>query len=307
MATIASRSARRRQDRQRVTGTCVFRISVEDSPGRPRWLTADVVDHSSSGLGIALAIPLQAGTLVVARGRLDNARREEILVRARVAWCLERPDGSFRAGLEYELGEKRDPFKNWTVPEPDVEDLGNDYYEILQLSSGADPETVHRVYRMLAQRYHPDNAETGDEATFKRVLRAYQVLRDPEQRAAYDVRRIARRQGRWRIFDQRQASAGVGSERRKRQGVLSLLYTQRVNEPETPFLTIHELEELLGCPRDHLQVSLWYLRERNLISRSDSGQYSITVTGFEEAEETGTWLPDADRLLPPGTHSETGS
>lgn len=306
MATNTSQSARRRQNRQRVAGTCVFRISVEDSPGRPRWLTADVVDHSDTGLGIALATPLEIGARVAARGRLNSSRRQEISVRARVSWCLERPDGSFRAGLEYESG-RRDPFENWTTPQTDAEDLGYDYYEVLQLSVNADPETLHRVYRMLAQRYHPDNAETGDEATFKRVLRAYQVLSNPEQRAAYDARRTVRQRGRWRIFDQRRASAGVDSERRKRQGVLSLLYTQRVNEPETPFLTIHDLEELLGCPRDHLQVGLWYLREKGLITRSDNGRYSVTVAGFEEAEESGTWLPDASRLLPSAVQPEAGS
>ena len=34
-----------------------------------------------------------------------------------------------------------------------------DYYEALQISSNAEPETIHRVYRMLAQRFHPDNKE----------------------------------------------------------------------------------------------------------------------------------------------------
>ena len=38
-----------------------------------------------------------------------------------------------------------------------------DYYEILQISPNAEPETVHRVFRLLAQRCHPDNAETGNE------------------------------------------------------------------------------------------------------------------------------------------------
>src|SRR4051812_13398865 len=39
-----------------------------------------------------------------------------------------------------------------------------DYYELLQISPNAEPETIHRVYKMLAQRYHPDNPETGDTA-----------------------------------------------------------------------------------------------------------------------------------------------
>ena len=41
-----------------------------------------------------------------------------------------------------------------------------DYYEFLQISPHADMETVHRVYRYLAARFHPDNPETGDPEKF---------------------------------------------------------------------------------------------------------------------------------------------
>jgi len=44
-----------------------------------------------------------------------------------------------------------------------------DFYELLQVSSSAEPETIHRVYRLLAQRWHPDNRETGDVAKFRAV------------------------------------------------------------------------------------------------------------------------------------------
>jgi DnaJ-class molecular chaperone len=36
-----------------------------------------------------------------------------------------------------------------------------DYYEALQISVNAEPDTVHRVFRLLAQRFHPDNHETA--------------------------------------------------------------------------------------------------------------------------------------------------
>jgi len=55
----------------------------------------------------------------------------------------------------------------------------NDYYEVLQVSPNAQQETIQRVYRMLAQHYHPDNTETGDAETFNDVLEAYRVLSDP--------------------------------------------------------------------------------------------------------------------------------
>nr|MDQ5837170.1 DnaJ domain-containing protein [Acidobacteriota bacterium] len=47
-----------------------------------------------------------------------------------------------------------------------------DYYEVLQVSTSSEPETINRVYRMLAQRYHPDNQQTGDERRFREILEA---------------------------------------------------------------------------------------------------------------------------------------
>ena len=42
-----------------------------------------------------------------------------------------------------------------------------DLYELMQLSPNADGDTIHRVYRVLAQRLHPDNRETGNAAEFR--------------------------------------------------------------------------------------------------------------------------------------------
>ena len=66
-----------------------------------------------------------------------------------------------------------------------LEELTTDFYEVLQISPNADPDTVHRVYRLLAQRFHPDNQSTGDSEKFRMLTEAYQVLGDPERRAEY--------------------------------------------------------------------------------------------------------------------------
>src|SRR2546429_9884851 len=75
---------------------------------------------------------------------------------------------------------------------------GDDHYEVLQISPNAEPETVHRVYRLLAQRFHPDNKETGDDSRFRAITEAYQLLTDPEKRGQYDVIHHERQQQRWR-------------------------------------------------------------------------------------------------------------
>jgi len=62
-----------------------------------------------------------------------------------------------------------------------------DYYEVLGVSRKASTEEVKRAFRRLAMRYHPDrNKEDGAEAKFKEIGEAYEVISDPEKRAAYD-------------------------------------------------------------------------------------------------------------------------
>jgi molecular chaperone DnaJ len=63
-----------------------------------------------------------------------------------------------------------------------------DYYELLEVDRSADAGTIKSAYRKLAMKYHPDkNAGCKDsEARFKAVSEAYDCLKDPQRRAAYD-------------------------------------------------------------------------------------------------------------------------
>jgi curved DNA-binding protein len=62
-----------------------------------------------------------------------------------------------------------------------------DYYKIMGLSRNATQDEVKRAYRKLARKYHPDVSKEKDaEAKFKELGEAYEVLQDPEKRAAYD-------------------------------------------------------------------------------------------------------------------------
>ena len=182
------------------------------------------------------------------------------------------------------------------MPDPEV---FVDLYEVLQISPSADLETIQRVYRLLALRYHPDNKETGNPSEFELVLKAYRVLSDLETRASYDSEYYQRRKLRWKIFDQGGALTARETEKRQREGVLSLLYAKRLQEIQKPGMNLREMENLLDCAREYLEFSLWYLREKGLIQVGDNGRYSITALGVDTCNENdnGDSPPRRDRLL----------
>lgn len=63
--------------------------------------------------------------------------------------------------------------------------MAKDYYNILEVSRESTDEEIKKAYRKLAHKYHPDKAG-GDEAKFKEINEAYQVLSDKQKRAQYD-------------------------------------------------------------------------------------------------------------------------
>ena len=64
-------------------------------------------------------------------------------------------------------------------------DQFEDYYELLELSPNANHETIERVFRYFATKWHPDAG--GDKEKFTLLTRAFETLRDPATRAAYDA------------------------------------------------------------------------------------------------------------------------
>jgi curved DNA-binding protein CbpA len=154
------------------------------------------------------------------------------------------------------------------------------------VSDAAEPETINRVYRMLAQRYHPDNRETGNEARFRAITDAYQALSNPEKRAQYDATNQKRKKDRWRLVSAgAQTENDFEMEQVVRLTVLEALYTKRRLDPQNPGIYLVELERMIGRPREHLEFTIWFLNQKRLISSDDARMY-LTAEGAEYLEDS---------------------
>jgi curved DNA-binding protein CbpA len=176
-----------------------------------------------------------------------------------------------------------------------------DYYEFLQISPHADFETIHRVYRYLASRFHPDNPDTGDPERFFLLKSAYDVLSDPDRRSEYDrdyeseepVRNVPLSQA-VDFMDQ------VQGELNRRLAVLAVLYYKRRSNPFNPQVSLAEIEHRMGFPRDYLDFTTWYLSKKGFITRADNSDFALTADGVDYIESQRARLPVLNRLLTSG-------
>lgn len=160
-----------------------------------------------------------------------------------------------------------------------------DYYELLQISPNAEPETIHRVYKMLAQRYHPDNPETGDVDRFLLLNQAFETLADPALRTSYNTIYEDHRARPIDLFETKEFAIGVDGEANRRMGILCLLYTRRRSDPDDPGISLLEFESIMSFPREHLLFAMWYLKEQDLLRMEENSDYSITGKGIDYVEE----------------------
>ncbi len=159
-----------------------------------------------------------------------------------------------------------------------------DYYELMQISPNAQPDTIQRVYRMLAARYHPDNAQTGDMERFLKLNRAYRILMDPDERAAYNAEYHVQRLQPIEIFNLREFAIGIDGESNRRMGLLCLLYNRRRNNCEDPGHSLLELERLMSSCREHLVFTIWYLKEKGFLRQTEDSSFAITSSGADYVE-----------------------
>ncbi len=278
---------------------------MNDGMGNPKWMTADLIDTSEGGIAIAILTPLRAGAKVLVRGKFGQ-NQSEVASPATVRWCTEKINGNLHAGLEFSDREASSNAEAESLGEQTPDEL--DCYEVMQLSPNADADTVQRVYRILAQRYHPDSIATGNKEIFLKLCEAHRILSDPHLRAQYDARYRETKQLHWKIFDRAEAAKGPEAEQRKRQGILELLYAKTAQDPERASMTIFDFEQYLGVPREHLEFAMWYLKGKGYVKRGDNGRFVLTIAGSDQVESYGKSGESHNvKLLEPASSSDEAS
>jgi len=174
-----------------------------------------------------------------------------------------------------------------------------DYYEFLQISPNADVDTIHRVYRYLASRLHPDNPTSGDAEQFKLLKNAYDVLSDRVRRAEYDAGR--RRNAQEPYSTTIDFMDNMEGELNRRLAVLAVLYHRRRSRAHNAEVSLAEIEERMGFPRDYLDFTLWYLQKKGYITKADNAQYTLTAEGVDFVEKERVDFPNLNKMLTSGS------
>jgi hypothetical protein len=255
-------------------------ITWQERNGLQHFCSVRALDLSDSSVRVMAAERLEVGSYVQVNAEHLNFSRAAL-----VRHC-EQQGSQFVITLEFGKPSAQ-------PSQEEVQEEFADLYDVLQISPAAEAETVHRVYRLLAARYHPDNAQSGDIQKFLLLRKAFEILSDPVRRAAYDAEFRLRQTGPMPIFELKDFVVGIDAEKNRRLGVLCLLYNRRRVNPDKPSLSLLEFEQVMTIPREHLVFTVWYLKEKHLVRTEGGADFQITAEGVEFVEST---LP-SNRLL----------
>ncbi len=177
---------------------------------------------------------------------------------------------------------------------------------MLQLSPNAEAPIIQCVYTVLSQRYHPGNKETRDDSIYEQLLKAKGTLSNPDRRATYDAKYKANRDSEQPVAvkaEQPEAvkqeaaieksepvvapvsdAIDIQAEQKKRSAVLEILYKRMMRSPVSAAMNTRELETELSMEKASLDVTVWYLKERQLVRTGDNGRLLITADGMDRFE-----------------------
>jgi curved DNA-binding protein CbpA len=153
----------------------------------------------------------------------------------------------------------------------------------------------------LASRFHPDNPDSGDAEKFFVLKQAYDVLSSPALRAEYDAACEKEQAEPDPLSNQVDFMDSIDGELNRRLALLALLYYRRRTNPTFPAVSLGEVEEKMGFPRDYLEFTTWYLQRKGYITRADNSAFTLTHEGVDFVETQRSSIPVLNKLLTSST------
>ena len=156
-----------------------------------------------------------------------------------------------------------------------------DLYELLELSPKASSASIELMYRFYVSNYGPEAGAAHHPERFKLVTTAYQTLRDPDKRAAYDKLYAQNHRD---VAELNRSADAAADDFAIRTRMLELLYAQRRRNMRQPGMGAATFEDVLKIATEIVEFHLWYFREKGWVQRETSGPLSITAAGVDEIE-----------------------
>jgi curved DNA-binding protein CbpA len=169
-----------------------------------------------------------------------------------------------------------------------------DYYIVLGIEPRSDSETIQAAYSKLAQKYHPNNGETGDERKFDQVNAAYEILSDPALRLEFDKLKGIDQDAGNPTFSGAEFFEALKRSGVLRSTVLCLLCDRRRLKSTKPTMSPREVETMLFTTNEELIFVVWYLKQRGLAISDDKSNLQISAEGMDYLEKHP---PSAEAVL----------
>src|SRR5580704_15753105 len=160
-----------------------------------------------------------------------------------------------------------------------------DHYIVLGVETNADSETIQAAYSRLAQKFHPNNTETGDKVRFDALNQAFEVLSDPGLRASFDKVKGVDLEAENPKFTGVDFFRALDDSASLRAAILCILYDRRRIKSFRPSLSLRHLEGMLHVSQDELNFALWYIKQRGFAVNDDKSSMAITVEGMDYLEK----------------------
>jgi curved DNA-binding protein len=159
-----------------------------------------------------------------------------------------------------------------------------DFYDVLRVHRSCDARMLETAYHELLKVYHPDHSRSEDTAKFNRLIHAYRVLRDPAQRAEYDVlhAQVCGDSDQGEPADGQdigQKTALDDAEAHTR--VLMSLYKARRENAQNAGVVGYYLQNMLECSDEEFEFHKWYLKEKGFVVVTEHGTLAITIEGID--------------------------